>query len=244
MRLPLLITALMLVTLPAQAAERLLEPSLRLAPSATPGVVRVALTFDACSGRADRRILDALVDNRIPATIFVTGRWLKANAEALSVLRAHPDLFEIENHGARHVPAVDLPVSIYGIKAAGSPAAVQAEVTGGADAMKAAGFAAPHWFRGATAKYTASSEAELRTLGYNVAGYSVNGDGGSLLGAAQAEHRIAMARDGDVVIAHINQPTHMAGGGVVKGLLALKARGVLFVRLQDADIDHGSSDAW
>ena len=36
-----------------------------------------------------------------------------------------------------------------------------------------------------------------------------------------------------MVISHINQPTHEAGEGVVKGLLALKARGVTFVRLDD-----------
>ena len=37
----------------------------------------------------------------------------------------------------------------------------------------------------------------------------------------------------DVIISHINQPTHEAGEGVVRGLLALKARGVVFTRLDD-----------
>ena len=41
-------------------------------------------------------------------------------------------------------------------------------------------------------------------------------------------------KDGDVIIAHINQPTHSAGAGLVKGLLDLKAKGVTFVRLDDA----------
>ena len=73
-------------------------------------------------------------------------------------------------------------------------------------------------------------------MGFEVAGYSVNGDGGSLLGAKETERRFASAQDGDVVISHINQPTHAAGEGVVKGILALKARGVQFVRLQDAPL--------
>ncbi len=76
-------------------------------------------------------------------------------------------------------------------------------------------------------------------MGYRVAGYSVNGDGGSLLGAAVSEKRIAAARDGDVIIAHINQPTHSAGAGVARGILDLKARGYAFVRLDDAT-ENGS----
>lgn len=217
----------------AIAGPKLVEPSLRLPPSAGKSV-RVALTLDACGGRTDLRILDAIVQNRIPATIFVTGLWLKHNSEALAVMQAHADLFEIEDHGARHVPAVDVPATVYGIKAAGSTEAVHAEVEGGATALRAAGVAQPRWFRGATARYSPSAIELIEKLGYRVAGYSLNGDGGSLLGAKETERRVAAAKDGDVIIAHINQPGHAAGGGLVKGLLALKARGATFVRLEDA----------
>ena len=222
------------------AASRLVEPQLKLDRQAKGAPPRVALTFDACSGRTDDRILEALVDHRIAATIFVTGRWVKHNAEAMRILQAHPDLFEIENHGAMHVPAIDRPVSVYGIAATGSEAAVDAEVQGGADAIAASGLSS-HWFRGATAKYTLSSIGEIRRMGFRVAGYSVNGDGGSLLEAAMAEKRISRAVDGDVIIAHINQPTHEAGDGVVRGILDLRARGYAFVRLDDAT-EEGSDD--
>jgi peptidoglycan/xylan/chitin deacetylase (PgdA/CDA1 family) len=150
---------------------------------------------------------------------------------------AHPDLFDIENHGENHVPAIDLPVSVYGIAAAGSSEAVAQEVNGGKNAIIAATGNSPRWFRGATAKYTTSSMAEINRLGERVAGYSINGDGGSLLGASVAAKRIASAGDGDVIIAHINQPTHEAGEGVARGLKALKARGVVFVRLSDPGFD-------
>jgi peptidoglycan/xylan/chitin deacetylase (PgdA/CDA1 family) len=122
----------------SHADRTLVEPSLRLAASAA-AAPRVALTLDACSGKTDLRILDVLVENRIPATIFVTARWLKHNPETLAVFKAHPDLFELEDHGRDHVPAVDRVASIYGIKAAGSPEAVFHEVDGGTAAMMAAG---------------------------------------------------------------------------------------------------------
>lgn len=219
----------------ASHAVPLLEPTLRLKPHEDGGTPRVALTLDACGGRTDERILSALVENRIPATIFVTGTWLKRNAAALGIMRAHPDLFELENHGGHHIPAVDTPRKIYGISSAGSPDAVLAEVEEGADALAKAGEPAPKWFRGATAQYSPSAIALIRKLGFKIAGYSINGDGGSLLSAKETARRVAAAKDGDVIIAHINQPTHAAGEGLVKGLLELKAKGVHFVRLDDAD---------
>ncbi|TRL38465.1 polysaccharide deacetylase family protein [Rhizobium straminoryzae] len=218
---------------PAIRAAKLLEPTLRLPKSKIPGEVRVALTFDACMGDVDQRILSVLVSEKIPATIFVTARWLRRNPQTLAVFKAHPEQFELENHGENHVPAVDQPMQIYGIAAAGSPQAVEREVAGGAGAMLAASLPAPRWFRGATAKYDVSAMTQIRGMGFRIAGYSVNGDGGSLLGAAMSEKHIAGARDGDVVLAHINQPTHAAGEGVAQGILALKRRGVTFVRLAD-----------
>ncbi|WP_440409610.1 polysaccharide deacetylase family protein [Neorhizobium petrolearium] len=225
----------------ALRAPKLVEPHLHLARSRNLNRARLALTFDACMGQADERILSVLVRERIPATIFVTARWLKRNPQAVGIFLQNLDLFELANHGQNHVPAVDTPALIYGIAAAGSPEAVRREVAGGAEAMLAAGLPAPKWFRGSTAKYDLSAIRQIRDMGYRIAGYSVNGDDGSLLGAAAAEKRIAAAKDGDVVIAHINQPTHAAGEGVARALLALKRKGVEFVRLSDVD-DIGDDD--
>lgn len=211
--------------------QGLLEPKLHL--DVHQSAPTVALTFDACMGRTDHRILDALVQKRIPATIFVTARWLKYNQPAFSIMKAHPDLFEIEDHGENHIPAVDKPIRIYGIKAAGSPLAVDHEVEGGAAAIIADGAPKPRWYRGATAIYSASAVREINAMGYRVAGFSINGDGGSLLGVKATERNFVSAKNGDVIIAHINQPTHKAGEGVVKGIEALQKRGFRFVRLMD-----------
>jgi len=223
------------LTTPKIPAPKLVEPRLSVARSGVATRPRVALTFDACMGQADERILSTLVRERIPATIFVTARWLRKNPQAIQIFLQNLDLFDIENHGQNHIPAVDVPTLIYGIAAAGSSEAVYQEVAGGAAAMQAAGFSAPRWFRGSTAKYDASAIHQIRDMGYRIAGYSLNGDDGSLLGAGAAEKRIAAAKDGDVVIAHINQPTHAAGEGVARALLALKKRGVEFVRLSDVE---------
>jgi peptidoglycan/xylan/chitin deacetylase (PgdA/CDA1 family) len=230
--LMLAVGALPSVTLARVRPPALVEPTLRVTPGGEAGP-RVALTFDACMGHTDMRILNTLIDNRLPATIFVTERWIKSNRGVFETMLKHPDLFEIEDHGARHVPAVDRPMSVYGIKAAGSPEAVRTEVAGGADAILEASGRHPGWFRGATAKYTPGAIAEIRGMGLEVAGFSLNGDGGATFTASLAQRRVAAARDGDVIIAHINQPGRSSGGGVAKGILDLKARGYRFVKLAD-----------
>jgi peptidoglycan-N-acetylglucosamine deacetylase len=72
----------------------------------------VALTFDACatgkSSGFDAGIVDALVATRTPATLFLGGKWMLEHPEATRRLAAE-GLFEIGNHGFlhRHLPQLD-----------------------------------------------------------------------------------------------------------------------------------------
>ena len=208
------------------------EPKLFIAKGGD-AAPQVALTLDACSGQTDQRILNTLVENQIPATIFVTGRWLKRNAASVVIMKAHPDLFELENHGLNHVPAIDNQPTMFGLKTAGSLPAIRAEIQGGVDAMAAVPLTKPVWYRDATARYSDNAITLIHDMGYRVAGYSLNADVGASLMAGQVKRRISAAKDGDVIIAHINQPTHVAGAGVVEGVLALKQKGFRFLRLED-----------
>lgn len=216
----------------AEPAHGLVEPRLNLSGGA--GAPRVALTFDACGGRTDHRILSTLLENHIPATVFVTARWLVRNRDTFAEMTSHPDLFEIENHGANHIPAIDRKTTVYGVAAAGDLEHVRAEVANGGLEIERAGGPPPRWFRGATALYTPTAIRLIRGMGYRVAGYSINGDEGARLGAKAAERKTASARSGDVIIAHLNQPSRAAGEGVAKGILDLKSKGYVFVRLSDA----------
>lgn len=222
----------LLMSTTASATSHDIELKLRIAsPPSSPRVV--ALTFDACSGATDLRILNELVENRIPATMFVTHRWLKRNAAATATLLAHPELFQIENHGDQHVPAITDVPSLYGLKTAGSLEAVKQEVDGGATAILQATGKQPRWFRGATAVYSRDALDSIRAEGYSIAGFSLNADMGASLPAATVTKRIAAAKSGDIIIAHINQPGRSAGLGVVEGIKRLAASGTVFVKLDD-----------
>lgn len=213
------------------------EPRFRRPPP-TEGRRRVALTLDACNGGFDRRIADALVTHQARATIFLTADWIRANKQALAFLLANRDLFTFENHGERHIPAILGPPglssgTIYGLPIAGTIEAIRREVEQGARAIHAATGTTTRWYRGATARYSPAAIPEIRRLGYAIAAYSLNADEGASLPAATVATRVAAARDGDVVIGHINQPTRPSGEGIARAIATLARAGTTWSTLDD-----------
>lgn len=66
----------------------------------------VAITFDACATRAqsngfDRAVLQVLEREAVPATIFVSGRWVETHPAAMSEL-TEDALIEFGNHSYDH----------------------------------------------------------------------------------------------------------------------------------------------
>jgi peptidoglycan/xylan/chitin deacetylase (PgdA/CDA1 family) len=210
----------------------LLEPVLRLTPSATPG--QVAVTLDACPGHFDPRVATALVAHKIPATVFVTALWMKWNSAGLAYLLTHPDIFALENHGAKHLPPVLGNTPVYGLPVAGSLPAIRNEIIEGAVAISDATGRTPLWYRGAAGLYSPEAIPFIQSLGVKIAGYSLNSDQGASLPAASVAKRITAARDGDVIEGHINQPKRASGAGIAEGLIALQSQGMRFVKLDDA----------
>jgi len=180
---------------------------MRLA-SPEPGRLTVALTFDGCPGGFDDRIASALAAACIPATLFLTDVWMRRNPAG----------------------------TLYGLPVAGDLATVRQEVQGGADAIQAATGTAPRWYRAAAARYSPAVLPVIRDMGFAIAGFSLAADLGASLPAHAVEARIAAASNGDVVLAHINQPHRPSGAGVVAGVLALQRRGARFVQLDQTAV--------
>lgn len=226
---------LLLAALPAWAQPPV-EPHHRLVPVPVADAPRrLALTLDACSGRFDAALADFLVRERIPATLFVTRRWIRRNAAAVALIKAHADLFEVENHGASHVPAVIGPQrEVYGIAGLPDLDHLRDEVNGGAGAIEAAFGVRPRWYRGATAVYDPQAMVEIERLGYRIAGFSLNADVGATLPRAAIEQRLQRAQDGDVIIAHLNKPDSDTAEALIAGLAGLRRQGYVFVRLDQA----------
>jgi len=198
----------------------------------------VALTLDACGGSFDSDLVDFLIQHRIQATIFATRRWIRRNPDAVATLKAHADLFDIENHGANHVPAIiGADRSVYGLAGVADLKQLRREVSGGADAVKSATGIAPRWYRGATGEYDPEALKAIEAMGYKVAGFSVNADSGATLSQRQIVGRLKKVRSGDIIIAHLNKPASDTGRGMAEGLQLLVAGGFRFVTLRDARVE-------
>ena len=70
-----------------------------------PGCKAVALTFDLCPVRQgtgyDAALIDYLIEHKIPATFFASGRWIQKHDAEMKQLLAVP-FFEIGTHGQVH----------------------------------------------------------------------------------------------------------------------------------------------
>ena len=227
-----------LLAVPAAGAEPVpveLHQQLSLPADSTERVV--ALTLDACGGGFDETLAHFLIAHRVEATVFATRRWLRLNPEGLALLISLPDLFDIEDHGANHVPAiVGADRNIYGLAGAADLKQVKREVSGGADAVKAATGTAPHWYRGATGEYDPEALEAIEAMGYQVAGFSVNADDGATLPKKQIVARLKKVKSGDIIIAHFNKPESDTGKGMAEGLQLLIEQGFRFVKLKGAEV--------
>lgn len=115
-----------------------------------------ALTFDACGGvhgsGYDEELITYLIEEKIPATLFINGRWIEENDEVMRML-AQNDLFEIENHGYTHKPLCVDGRSAYGIKGTNGIGDVIDEIMKNQDAIAAYTGRSPRYFRSGTAHY-------------------------------------------------------------------------------------------
>jgi peptidoglycan/xylan/chitin deacetylase (PgdA/CDA1 family) len=209
----------------------------RISPNSNPDNKRVALTLDACSGLFDADLILFLIRQQIPATIFVTGKWLRQNPQGLAMLKAHHELFDIENHGENHIPAIIGPGrQVYGLSGQTDLHHLRQEVLEGARTVERATGVQPHWYRGAAAVYDPQAADEIRRMGYKIAGFSVSADGGATLNRQQIESQLRQVTGGDVIIAHMNKPQSDTAQGLSAGLQELRRRGLVFVRLNEVEL--------
>jgi peptidoglycan/xylan/chitin deacetylase (PgdA/CDA1 family) len=199
----------------------------------------IALTFDACGGPGgddyDAALIDHLRREHVPATLFVTSRWIAAQRSVARSLAADP-LFEIENHGGMHRPCSVTGRSAYDIRGTRSVGDAIDEIQRGARAILELTGRAPRFYRPGTAYFDDVCLDVVGALGESAAGFAVNGDGGTGFSRAQVRDAIVKAKDGSVVLLHMNHPSGQTAEGVMDALPILRARGTKLVRLADVTL--------
>jgi peptidoglycan/xylan/chitin deacetylase (PgdA/CDA1 family) len=196
----------------------------------------IALTLDACGSAkgkgVDTRLLEFLIREQIPATLFINGRWIDANPGLFKQLAANP-LFEIANHGIRHKPASISGLSIYDIAGTRTIGEVVEEIELNARKIEEISGVRPKLYRSGTAYYDEIAVQISQGLGHEVAGYSLLGDAGATWSAAQVRAALLKAIPGDVALLHMNHPEAGTGAGIIAAVPELLQRGFRFVRMSD-----------
>ncbi|UKS25302.1 polysaccharide deacetylase family protein [Paenibacillus sp. HWE-109] len=194
----------------------------------------IALTFDACGGKEgsgyDRKLIEYLIKEKIPATLFINARWIAANPEVFAELAANP-LFEIENHGTEHRPLSVNGRLAYGIAGTKSVSEVIHEVTDNADQIEKLTGRRPLFFRSGTAYYDDVAASIVHDLGAQLAGYNLLGDAGATYNTEQVYRALLQAKSGSIVLAHMNHPEKDTAEGVIKAIPELQKAGFHFVQL-------------
>jgi peptidoglycan/xylan/chitin deacetylase (PgdA/CDA1 family) len=209
-----------------------------------PGVVRalpatrrvIALTFDACGGRGgsnyDQSLLDFLRRRQIPATLFLNSRWIDANPAAFRQLAREP-LFEIANHGTRHLPLSVTGRSAYGISGTRNAGEVYDEVAVNQAKLTRLLGAPPRFFRCGTACSDDVAARIVTDMGLRLVTFSVNGDGGATFTPGQVTGTVSAATGGSIVLCHMNHPESGTARGIAAAVPHLLASGHRFARLSD-----------
>jgi peptidoglycan/xylan/chitin deacetylase (PgdA/CDA1 family) len=189
---------------------------------------QIALTLDACDGACDDALLNTLQNHGVPAVLMFNSRWIDRNPDRAAQLAADP-LFQIGNHGTRHLPLSVTGRSAYGIRGTRSVDEVVDEVWRNHQRLTALTGRAPVWFRPGTAYYDDVAVDIVHQLGEQPLGFSINGDAGATASAPRVRANLMSATPGSIVIAHMNHPSSGTHAGVADAIPLMQAAGWQFV---------------
>ncbi len=199
----------------------------------------IALTFDACGGPGgngyDAKLIEYLEREKIPATLFISGKWIDANRDVLREL-AKNHLFEIENHGLSHKPCSVNGRSVRGKKGTKSVAEVFSEIEQNAIKIQTLTGAKPRYYRPGAAACDEICVEIANAVGYEVVNFSVLGDAGATYSEKRVEEALLNAPPSSIILMHMNRPEGDTAEGVMEAIPELKKQGFGFVRLSEYDL--------
>jgi len=196
----------------------------------------MAFTFDACGGEKgagyDRELIEFLNREKVPATLFVTGKWIDAHFPAFLKL-SNDTLFEIENHGLNHKPCSINGESEYGIHGTSNAAEAFDEIEANARKIEAITKHRPRFYRSATAFIDEACARMAHELGITAVSFQVlSGDAIPFMPVSTIETNVLNnIRPGALVIMHFNHPEWNTCEAMQKIVPKLRQMGYRFVRL-------------
>ncbi|QOY38427.1 polysaccharide deacetylase family protein [Anaerobacillus isosaccharinicus] len=196
----------------------------------------IALTFDACGGEwgsgYDDELINYLIAENIPATLFFNSRWIDTNLDKFLYLSSL-EQFQIENHGTEHRPLSVNGLTAWGIKGTSNVEEVVEEVISNYEKIKMLTGHSSKYFRSGTAFYDEVAVKIVNELGMNVVNYDILGDAGATFSAQQVKDSLLNSKPGSIALLHMNQPKKETAEGVKMAVPLLREKGFTFVTLDE-----------
>ena len=195
----------------------------------------IVLTFDACDAGFDKKLIDFLIANNIPATLFLSGDFIRKNPEIAKALCGNK-LFEIENHGDHHKPCSVNGKSVYRLKGTVNTDAIVDEVELNARAISKLTGSKPLYYRSGGNYYDDVAVKIIGAMGYQAVGYSVLGDSGATFSRKHVKEALVSSQPGSIVIMHMNRPKGYTAEGVMDAIPEMIKNGCKFIKLSDRSL--------
>jgi peptidoglycan/xylan/chitin deacetylase (PgdA/CDA1 family) len=196
----------------------------------------IAFTFDACGGPHgdgyNQELINLLRREKVPATLFITGRWIDANFAAFLDL-SKDTLFEIENHGLNHKPCSIDGESEFGIHGTANVADAFDEIEANALKIEAITNYKPRFYRSATAFIDEACARMAGQLGITAVSFQVlSGDAVPFTPVKEiVDNVVNNIKPGAIIIMHLNHPEWYTDEAMLKIIPKLRQMGYNFVRL-------------
>jgi peptidoglycan-N-acetylglucosamine deacetylase len=193
------------------------------------GPKKVAFTFDACQSKTpaffDKTILNYIIANKIPVSIFLSGKFALQNEAEIKYLAKNYPFIEFENHSMSHNNHMERLSDAKVIKEIRDNEKLVTSMTG----------RAPKYFRFPAGNYNQHDLDIVNQLGLKVVHWTyASGDPDKHISAIALENEVnQLTKPGDILIFHINGRGWNTGKALPEIVKNLKSKGYNFVRLQE-----------
>lgn len=228
------------IAAPPEPSKLVLRPLPPVAPASEVLITRVdgagkrvALTFDACStldrSQYDKKVIEVLRKEKVPATLFVSGRWAETHVKELMDLAGDP-LFEIANHSYIHPHMTEVPASRR-----------KEELLWTQEILYSLTGRVPRFFRPPYGEWNPDLVQEAAKLGLRTVEYDLpSGDPDKHVTVEKlTDWVVRKAHPGSVVVMHMNRHGWHTAESLPAIIKALRAKGLVFSRIGDM-VDAGA----
>jgi peptidoglycan-N-acetylglucosamine deacetylase len=197
---------------------------------------KIALTFDACPssmhGGFDSSIVRTLVDSGVPATFFLSGRWIMKHRREAIILASVPT-FELGNHSYSHPHFMNIPDD-----------SVQHELQRTELLLKNISKTPSHLFRPPYAETNGRINRLAQNLGLVTVMYDIaSGDPDSTFSRERLiRYVVSHARNGSIIVMHVNGRGWHTAEALPGIIQSLRGKGFVFIKISGFLKVHGSAN--